>query len=295
MSAEIIDGKKIAATIKEDLKQEIDRLSKRVGRSPGLAVILVGDNPASKIYVKNKRSACEELGIHSEEYSLDQTISEEELIDIIEDLNKKENIDGILVQSPLPDHLDENKIAGYIDQSKDVDGFHPINVGKLLIGEETFISCTPFGIQQLLLRSGVKIEGKHVVIVGRSTIVGKPLAALLMQKKENANATVTVCHSRTRDLAKITRQADILIAALGSPKKITADMVSKGAVVIDVGINRIKDPTKKSGYRLVGDVDFDNVSKIASKITPVPGGVGPMTIAMLMYNTVKSYKLRERI
>jgi len=290
---ELIDGKSVAAAIKAELKTEIETSTSKVGRAPGLGVILVGDNPASKIYVRYKRKACDELSIFSEEFLLENDAPEELLRKRIEDLNDDARIDGILLQLPLPDHLDEDAMVSLIDPAKDVDGFHKLNLGRLLWGKELFVACTPFGIQQLLLRSGVEIEGKHVVIVGRSNIVGKPLAALLMQKKAGANATVTVCHSRTRNLGEVTRSADILVAAMGSARTITADMVKPGAVVVDVGMNRIPDESRKSGYRLVGDVDFDAVKDVASKITPVPGGVGPMTIAMLMFNTLRSFKMRN--
>ncbi len=290
---ELIDGKAISEAIRAVLKAEIESLSEKVGRPPGLGVILVGDNPASKVYVRHKRKACDQLNIFSEEFLLDKTIPEEVLRQKIEELNSDERIDGILLQLPLPDHLDEDAMVSLIDPAKDVDGFHKLNLGRLLWGKELFVACTPFGIQQLLLRSGIEIEGKHVVIVGRSNIVGKPLAALLMQKKAGANATVTVCHSRTKNLGEVTRSADILVAAMGSAGSITADMVSPGTVVVDVGMNRIPDESRKSGYRLVGDVDFDAVKDIASRITPVPGGVGPMTIAMLMHNTLRSFKMRN--
>ncbi|NQT82045.1 bifunctional methylenetetrahydrofolate dehydrogenase/methenyltetrahydrofolate cyclohydrolase FolD [bacterium] len=292
---EIIDGKRIAEAIRGELKAEVESLTEKVGRAPGLGVILVGDNPASKVYVRHKRRACEELKVFSEESLLEKDAPEERLRKRIEELNADEKIDGILLQLPLPDHLDEDAMVSLIEPAKDVDGFHKLNLGRLLWGRELFVACTPLGIQQLLLRSGVEIEGKHVVIVGRSNIVGKPLAAFLMQKKAGANATVTVCHSRTKNLAEVTRSADILVAAMGRARAITADMVRSGTVVIDVGINRIPDESRKSGYRLVGDVDFDGVKDIASKITPVPGGVGPMTIAMLMSNTVRSFKMRNGI
>lgn len=290
---ELIDGKAIAEQIKSQLKAEIGTLTEKVGRAPGLGVILVGDNPASKVYVTNKRKACDELNIFSEEYLLDKHAEERVLRQTIEQLNKDDRIDGILLQLPLPDHLDEDAMVSLIEPAKDVDGFHKLNLGRLLWGKELFVACTPLGVQQLLLHSGVRIEGSHVVIVGRSNIVGKPLATLLMQKKPGANATVTVCHSHTKNLREVTRTADILVAAMGSPRTITADMVRPGAVVVDVGINRIPDETRKSGYRLVGDVDFEAVKDVASKITPVPGGVGPMTIAMLMANTVRSFKMRN--
>jgi methylenetetrahydrofolate dehydrogenase (NADP+)/methenyltetrahydrofolate cyclohydrolase len=290
---ELIDGKRIAAEIKAELKSEIESLKEKVGRAPGLGVILVGDNPASHVYVRHKRKACDELNIFPEESLLENDTEESVLREKIEELNEDDRIDGILLQLPLPDHLDEDAMVSLIDTAKDVDGFHKLNLGRLLWGRELFVACTPFGIQQLLLRSGVKIEGSHVVIVGRSNIVGKPLAALLMQKKEGANATVTICHSRTKDLGEVTRTADILVAAMGRARTITAEMVKAGAVVIDVGINRLPDESRKSGYRLVGDVDFEAVKDVASKITPVPGGVGPMTIAMLMTNTVRSFKMRH--
>ncbi len=292
---EIIDGKSIAEAIRAELKAEVQSLAENVGRPPGLGVILVGENPASKVYVRNKKKACEELDIFSEECTLENDTPEEVLRGKIEELNDDPRIDGILLQLPLPAHLDEEIMVSLIAPAKDVDGFHMLSLGRLLWGKELFVACTPLGIQQLLLRSGVAIEGSHVVIVGRSNIVGKPLAALLMQKKAGANATVTVCHSRTKNLGEVTRTADILVAAMGSPGTITAEMVKPGAVVVDVGINRIPDESKKSGYRLVGDVDFDAVKDIASKITPVPGGVGPMTIAMLMSNTVRSFNMRNAI
>lgn len=295
MSAKWIDGKKIAAEIKEELRQETEKLIPKVGRAPGLAVILVGEDPASAVYVRNKGRACQALGFHSEQITLDADISQDELMRRVEVLNQDPAIDGILVQSPLPRGLDETAVLLAIDPAKDVDGFHPFNVGKLLVGEDTFASCTPAGVQQLLLRSGVETAGSHVVIVGRSNIVGKPLMALMVQKAVGANATVSVCHSRTRDLPAITRQADILVAAIGRPRFITADMVSEGTVVIDVGINRIEDATRKSGSRLVGDVDFEAVKEKAAQITPVPGGVGPMTIAMLMANTLKAFKLHNQL
>ena len=295
MTAQILDGRKLSTEIKEELAAEIEKISPAVGRKPGLAVVLVGEDPGSKVYVRSKRKTCESLGIFSPEYTFDVKISPEKLFSTVDELNNDKRIDGILVQSPLPDGFDEFAVTLSIDPDKDVDGFHPVNVGKLMAGKEAFVACTPLGVQLILSRNGIDTSGKHVVIVGRSNIVGKPLAALLMQKKKGANATVTVCHSRTKDLAEITRQADIHIAAMGSPKFITEDMVSEGTVVIDVGINRIEDTTKKSGYRLSGDVDYERVAEKASWITPVPGGVGPMTIAMLMYNTVQSYKRRNGV
>ncbi|NLI73501.1 MAG: bifunctional methylenetetrahydrofolate dehydrogenase/methenyltetrahydrofolate cyclohydrolase FolD [Euryarchaeota archaeon] len=287
MSTVIIRGNEIAEQIKEELRIDIAQLIEK-GITPGLAVILVGEDPASQSYVRMKGKACEELGIFSQTIIRPADTSEEDLLDLIDSLNMDQRIHGILVQLPLPDHIDENKVILRIDPSKDVDGFHPINVGKMLIGEPGFLPCTPHGIQEMLVRSGNDPEGKHVVVVGRSNIVGKPVAAILVQKKKGANATVTIAHSRTRDLASITRTADILVAAMGSPKFITSDMVKEGAVVIDVGSNRIADPSSNRGYRWAGDVDFEDVKEKVSAITPVPGGVGPMTIIMLMKNTVIS-------
>lgn len=289
MTAKIIDGKQVAQDIQAELKEEVARLKER-GIVPGLGVILVGDDPASKSYVTAKERTCEEIGLYSDDNRLPAKTSQEELVALIEKMNADPKIHGILVQLPLPKHLNEAEVLMTIDPTKDVDGFHPVNVGKMVVGEKAFLPCTPHGVVQLLARSGVKIEGAHVVIVGRSNIVGKPLANMLLQKKKNANATVTVCHTRTKDISYFTRQADIIIAAAGRPNTITADMIKDGVVVIDVGVNRVEDPSKKSGYRLVGDVDFARVKEKASLITPVPGGVGPMTITMLMYNTVESAK-----
>jgi methylenetetrahydrofolate dehydrogenase (NADP+)/methenyltetrahydrofolate cyclohydrolase len=290
-TAKIIDGKKIAATIQAELKQEVAALAAR-GVVPGLAVVLVGEDPASQVYVRSKRRTCEELGIKSFAYDLPANCTQQRLLKLIDKLNADPAVDGILVQVPLPKHIDESRVLLAIDPNKDVDGFHPVNVGHMLIGTPAFLPCTPHGCQELLLRSGYDPAGKHVVVVGRSNIVGKPVAALLMQKGAGANATVTVCHSRTKNLAKITQQADILIAAMGVPEFIKARMVREGVVVIDVGTNRVADATKKSGFRLVGDVDFKGVSKKAKAITPVPGGVGPMTITMLMKNTLVSAQRR---
>ena len=289
MSAEIIDGKKIAQDIRKELKAEVSRLKEK-DIVPGLGVILVGEDPASQSYVKSKEKACEKLGIYSDDNRLPVETSQEDLLALIEKMNKDPKINGILVQLPLPDHLNEAEVLMAIDPAKDVDGFHPVNVGKMVVGEECFLPCTPHGVVQLLARSGVEIEGSRVAVVGRSNIVGKPVANMLLQKKENGNATVTICHTRTKNLADITRQADIIIAAAGRPNTITADMVKEGATVIDVGVNRVDDPTSKRGYRLVGDVDFEAVKEKAGLITPVPGGVGPMTITMLLYNTVESAK-----
>lgn len=287
MSAKIISGAEIAEQIRQELRKDIASLKEK-GVTPGLAVVLVGEDPASQSYVRMKGKACEELGLFSQTIVKPADTSEEELLALIDSLNADPRIHGILVQLPLPKHIDENKVILRIDPNKDVDGFHPINVGKMLIGEPGFLPCTPHGIQEMLIRSGVDPEGKHVVVVGRSNIVGKPVAAILVQKRKGANATVTIAHSRTRDLASITRSADILVAAMGSPQFIKADMVREGAVVIDVGSNLIDDPSAKRGYRWVGDVDFEAVKEKASAITPVPGGVGPMTIVMLMKNTVLS-------
>ena len=292
MSAKIIDGKAIAAEMQQEMKAEVEALKDKYGLTPGLAVVLVGDNPASKVYVNMKKKACARLKIYSEEHKLPRETPEHDLLELINKLNANGKIHGILVQLPLPDHIDEDKVLNTIDPSKDVDGFHPVNVGNLVVGKPSFLPCTPYGIQQLLLKSGIQIEGKHVVVVGRSNIVGKPVALILLQKAQDANATVTVCHSRSGDLSYYTRQADILIAAIGRAEMIKKDMIKEGAVVIDVGVNRVDDPSAERGYKLVGDVDFDQVKEVASAITPVPGGVGPMTITMLMHNTIKAAKMR---
>ena len=287
MAAKIIDGKQVAADMRTELKAKVARL-KEDGIVPGLAVVLVGEDPASKSYVTAKERACEEIGIYSDDNRLDADTSQEKLMALVNKLNNDPKINGILVQLPLPKHLNESEVLLAIDPDKDVDGFHPINVGKMVVGEKAFLSCTPHGVIQLLLRNDVKIEGAQVVIVGRSNIVGKPVANMLIQKSPTGNATVTVCHTRTKNLAEHTRRADIVIAAAGRPNTVTADMIKDGAVVIDVGVNRVEDATRKRGYRLVGDVDFEAVKEKASLITPVPGGVGPMTITMLLYNTVES-------
>lgn len=287
MAAKIIDGKLIAAQMREELKAQVARLFEE-GVVPGLGVILVGADPASTSYVTAKEKACEEIGIYSDDNRLPADTTEEQLLDLVNRMNHDPKIHGILVQLPLPKHINEDKVLLAIDPHKDVDGFHPVSVGKMVVGHETFLPCTPHGVVQLLLRSNVKLDGADVVIVGRSNIVGKPLANMLIQKSKTGNATVTVCHTRTKDVAKYTKQADIVIAAAGKPNTVTADMVRDGAVIIDVGVNRVADATKKNGFRLVGDVDFEAVSKKASLITPVPGGVGPMTITMLLYNTVAS-------
>ncbi len=289
MPAKIIDGTAISEQIRQEIARDIGAL-KAKGVTPGLAVILVGENPASQSYVRSKNKVAHEIGMHSEQHNLPATTSEAELLALIERLNRDPRIHGILVQLPVPDAIDERTVIAAISPEKDVDGFHPVSLGRIMTGEPGFRPCTPLGIQKLLEYSGTQVEGSHVVVVGRSNIVGKPIANMLMQKEKNADATVTVCHSRTRDLPSITRQADILIAAIGRPEFVTADMVREGAVVIDVGINRVEDATKKKGYRMVGDVKFDEVSAKASAITPVPGGVGPMTVTMLLYNTVESAK-----
>jgi methylenetetrahydrofolate dehydrogenase (NADP+)/methenyltetrahydrofolate cyclohydrolase len=291
MVAQVIDGKSVSTKIREELKGEIERLTKK-GFRPGLAVVLVGENPASQVYVGSKEKSCQELGILSEAYKLPEDTPEKDLLDLVMKLNKKKEIDGILVQLPLPKHIDEDKVLLAIDPDKDVDGFHPINVGRMWSGNPRFLPCTPWGVQELLVRYNVDTSGKHVVVIGRSNIVGKPVAGILVQKEKGANATVTICHSATKDIASITRQADILIAAIGKPEFVTGDMVKPGATVIDVGVNRIPDASCKSGTRLVGDVNFNQVKEKASFITPVPGGVGPMTIAMLMKNTVRSAQMR---
>jgi methylenetetrahydrofolate dehydrogenase (NADP+) / methenyltetrahydrofolate cyclohydrolase len=288
---EIIDGKKTAAEIRSELKTEIDKLRSAGKKVPGLVVILVGNDPASEIYVRNKAKACEEIGMKSKVELRDKEISEADLLSLVNQYNNDGDYHGILVQLPVPKHINEDKIIDAISPKKDVDGFHPISIGKLVIGKDTFKSCTPAGIQELLIRYNIETKGKHVVVLGRSNIVGKPIANILLQKKEYANSIVTVCHSAAKDVSVYTKQADILITAIGSPEFVKADMVKDGVVVIDVGINRVEDKSKPKGYRLTGDVAFDEVSKKASYITPVPGGVGPMTIAMLLKNTFKAYKM----
>jgi len=284
----LIDGRAIAEKVYVDLRREIAEL-KTKGVTPGLAVVLVGDDPASRAYVRSKDKMCRELGLHSVKLELPTSTTQMELLRRVEELNADPTIHGILVQSPPPEHIDEAAIVRALDPRKDVDGFHPENVAKLVLDDPSgFVPCTPLGVQRLLIQSKTEINGAHVVVLGRSMIVGKPLALLLMQKNANANATVTVVHSRSRDLAEVTRSADIIVAAIGRAEFVKADHVREGAVVIDVGINRVEDAEAERGYRLVGDVSFDEVSKKADAITPVPGGVGPMTIAMLMSNTVKA-------
>lgn len=287
----IIDGKKIAAQVQQEIKEQLNTMG---GRKPCLAVIIVGSHPASLIYIDRKTKACGETGIESRRISLPEETDEKKLIDEIEKLNHDDTVDGILLQLPLPKHISPSNILSRISPAKDVDGLHPTNLGKLLSGEkDPFIPCTPLGVKVLLERSQVEVSGKHVVVLGRSNLVGKPMAAILMQNAIGGNATVTVANSYTKNVAELCRMADIIIAAMGQPLFVKADMVKEGAVVIDVGINKVPDASVKSGYRIVGDVDFDSVAKKCSFITPVPGGVGPMTIAMLLSNTLKSYLQRK--
>jgi methylenetetrahydrofolate dehydrogenase (NADP+)/methenyltetrahydrofolate cyclohydrolase len=288
MTARILDGTAIAQTIRAEVATEVARLASS-GRKPGLAAVLVGEDPASAVYVRSKGKACEEAGMHSVTLRLPAAATEAELLETVDRLNADPQIHGILVQLPLPKHINSGKVLRRIDPAKDVDGFHPLNVGKLVVGDRTaFRPATPYGVQQMLVRSGIETKGAHAVIVGRSNIVGRPMANLLIQQGPGGDATVTVCHSRTRDLPSVTRSADILIAAIGKPEFVTADMVRPGVVVIDVGINRVDDSSRPRGYRLVGDVAYGPVSEVASAITPVPGGVGPMTIAMLLQNTLQA-------
>ncbi len=290
MTAKLINGNEIARQIREELKQETAILKEKYNMEPGLVTILVGQNPASVSYVTAKQKTSKELGFYSLQDNQPEDITEEQLLKLIEQYNNDPKIHGILVQLPLPKHINETKVLYAIDPKKDVDGFHPVNVGKMVIGEADYLPCTPAGIQQLLIRSGVKVDGAEVVVVGRSNIVGKPIANILLQKQKGANATVTICHTGTKDMAFHTRRADILIVAAGKPNAVTADMVKEGVVVIDVGVNRIG-MTAEGKAKLCGDVDFEGVREKASAITPVPGGVGPMTITMLMMNTVKAAKL----
>lgn len=290
MSARIIDGVALGKTIREEVAAETAKLKAR-GIVPGLAVVLVGENPASRAYVGSKEKACLEAGMHSVKVTRPVETSEAELLEIIDQLNNDPAIHGVLVQLPLPKHMNTEKVLLRVNPAKDVDGFHPVNVGKLVIGDPTALRpCTPWGVIQMLLRNGIETRGAHAVVVGRSTIVGKPMANLLIQQGPGGDATVTICHSRTRDLPAVCRSADILIAAIGKAEFVTRDMVRPGAVVIDVGINRVDDATKPRGYRLTGDVAYGPVAEIASAITPVPGGVGPMTIAMLLANTLQAVK-----
>jgi methylenetetrahydrofolate dehydrogenase (NADP+)/methenyltetrahydrofolate cyclohydrolase len=292
LAAKIIDGTAMALEIRGEVAESVSEMKAKHGVTPGLAVVLVGGDPASRVYVRSKERALTEAGMLSRGIHLPEETSQTKLLDLLAQLNSDDAMHGILVQLPLPDHIEENTIIEAIHPDKDVDGLHPANMGKLMAGRPRFIPATPAGVRQMLIRTGNDPEGKHVVVCGRSNIVGKPLANLMMQRMPGCNATVTVCHTRTRDLPSITRQADILVAAVGHPSFITPDMVSRGAVVIDIGVNRIADASRKSGTRLVGDVDFEGVSAIASAITPVPGGAGPMTIAMLLSNTVDAARYR---
>ena len=285
--AKIIDGKKIAQDVRNELRGRIDHLVS-AGRRPKLTVVLVGENPASQIYVRMKTRAADELGIAADTIRLPASTPEQELLALIGRLNHDSSVHGILVQLPLPGQIAESHVIHALAPDKDVDGFHPLNRGKLAVGEDTLLPCTPLGVQELLMRSGYNPSGKNVVIAGRSNIVGLPLATMLAQKKKGANATVTICHTGTGNLSDFTRRADILVAAVGRPEVITGEMVKDGVVVVDVGVNRVDDPAAEKGYRVVGDVEFESVSQRAEAITPVPGGVGPMTIAMLMHNTVKA-------
>ena len=292
MSAVIIDGKAIAQNVRKEVAEQVKELNAK-GISPCLAVILVGNNPASVSYVTGKQKALAEAGMTDKSVHLPEDTSEEELVELIERLNKDNTVNGILVQLPLPKHINEDRVITAITPEKDVDGFHPVNVGNLMIGRKAFLQCTPHGVIVLLEKMNIETSGKHCVIIGRSNIVGKPLAILMSSKK--VNSTVTICHTGTKDIESIVKQADIIVAAAGHPMTVTKQMVKPGAVVIDVGVNRIPDSTKKSGFRLTGDVDFEAVSEIASYITPVPGGVGPMTIAMLMVNTLEAAKNQNNL
>ena len=286
--ANILDGTALSKEIRSEVAESTLNLKTLHNLTPGLAAVLVGDDPASAVYVRNKGRACDEVGIFSEVFRLPKDTTQESVLDLVEDLNRDARFHGILVQLPLPEQIDETTIIEHIAPSKDVDGIHPFNLGKLTQGIPEFIPGTPAGVQQLLVRNGYDPAGKHVVICGRSNIVGKPLATLLTQRSDGSNATVTVCHTRTNNITDFTKRADIVVAAIGRPKAITADMLKPGCIVIDVGINRVEDASRKSGYRLIGDVDYENILPICEAITPVPGGVGPMTIAMLLVNTVKA-------
>lgn len=283
----IIDGKALSQEMREQLKKEASAL-KDNGITPGLAVVLIGEDPASKSYVTAKERACESIGILSKDIRLPEDTSQDELLSLVEQLNRDEEIHGILIQLPLPSHISEQEVIMAIDPRKDVDGFHPVNVGKMMLGEECFLPCTPHGILKMLEKAQVETSGKEVVVIGRSNIVGKPIANMLLQKNPQGNATVTLCHTRTKDIKSHTLRADIIVAAVGRPHTLTADMVKDGTVVIDVGVNRVEDSSRERGYRLVGDADFDELKDRCSHITPVPGGVGPMTITMLLFNTIRS-------
>ncbi len=286
----LIDGKQIAATIREEIAGEVQRIKDQDGKVPHLAAILVGENPASETYVNSKAKACKQVGFDSSTYRFPADVSEQELLEAVAFINNDPEIDGLIVQLPLPDHIDNQKVIQRILPEKDVDGFHPVNVGRMTIGLPSYVSATPHGILELLMRSRIETKGSNCVILGRSNIVGKPMSLLMARNEEPGNATVTVCHSKTKNLQEITSRADMLIVAIGKPEFVTADMVKEGAVVIDVGIHRVPSDKTKSGFRLIGDVCFDEVSKKASHITPVPGGVGPMTIVSLLMNTLKASK-----
>ncbi|MCX7679426.1 MAG: bifunctional methylenetetrahydrofolate dehydrogenase/methenyltetrahydrofolate cyclohydrolase FolD [Spirochaetes bacterium] len=292
----IIDGKSIAEELRAEIRKEVNELKSKTGKLPGLAVILVGENPASQVYVRMKGKACEEVGIVSFQHTLHHDTSQDDLVSLIRTLNAAPEVNGILVQLPLPSHINENAVINAIDPLKDVDGFHPVNVGKMVIGDEDcFYPCTPLGCQELINRYVNDLKGKHLVMVGRSNIVGKPLANMMVQKNKRANCIVTICHTAAADIGYFTRQADILVVAAGKPNTIRGNMVKEGAVVIDVGVNRIENPTDSAKSKLVGDVNFDEVSKVAAAITPVPGGVGPLTITMLLANTLKAFKYHNKI
>jgi len=292
--AEIIDGKKVSSEIRAEIKDRVTELNKAYGKVPGLAVVLVGDDAASAVYVRMKGKGCEEVGMNSFQHILPGSTSQDELIELIDKLNKDSNVNGILVQLPLPKQIDEKAVINAIDPIKDVDGFHPVNVGKLVADDECFLPCTPHGCQILINRHVKDLKGKHLVVVGRSSIVGKPVANMMLQKNDQANCIVTVCHTAAKDISVYTKQADILVVAAGRAMTVTGDMVKEGVVVIDVGVNRITDPADPSKTKIVGDVDFDSVEPKAAAITPVPGGVGPMTIAMLLSNTVKAFEMQNK-
>jgi methylenetetrahydrofolate dehydrogenase (NADP+) / methenyltetrahydrofolate cyclohydrolase len=293
---QIIDGKAVAEEIRQSIKKDVENIKNTTGKVPGLAVVIVGEDPASVVYVRNKHKACIEMGIKSFEYRLSAETTEAELLDLVKTLNNDENVNGLLVQLPLPKHISEKLVIDAIDYRKDVDGFHPVNAGKLMIGDDDgFIPCTPHGCKVLINRAVKDLSGRHIVVVGRSNIVGKPVANIMMQKKKDADCIVTICHSAAKDLSYYTKQADILIAAIGRPEYITADMVKEGVVVIDVGVNRIDDKDHPGKTKLVGDVAFKEVAEKAAAITPVPGGVGPMTITMLMKNTVQAFKQQNKM
>lgn len=294
MSATILDGRAVSKQILNEIKAEVDQLKQNNKRLPGLAVIMVGNHPASASYVKNKIKSCDYVGFLSQYVHVSNDVTEEEILQLVDDLNQDDRIDGFIVQLPLPKHINVDAVISAIDPKKDVDGFHPVNVGEVTLGREGFISATPNGILELLTRCGIKTEGKQAVVIGRSNIVGRPMSILLSQKRPSGNATVTLAHSHTENLKDITLQADIIVVATGYPNTLTKDMVKPGVVIIDVGMNRIEDKSKKSGFRLIGDVDYDELKDIASAITPVPGGVGPMTVCSLIQNTFKSYKLNEQ-